>query len=109
MENLETKLKTLGDKNRFKIIKLLLNHDLCVGAIAHHLGVSKPAVSQHMQALRKAGLVKGEKRGYWTHYVVERDVLKQIADEIASMSQQTQALIPDISCGIFNEVNVKPK
>lgn len=88
MENLEKILKTLGDESRFKIIKLLLNHDLCVGAIAHHLGVSKPAVSQHLQVLRKAGLVKGEKRGYWTHYMVERDVLKQIADALIDMAQQ---------------------
>ena len=65
-------LKALADEKRLKILRMLLNSDLCVGALANHLGVSKPAVSQHLQILRKAGLVKGEKRGYWTHYKVDR-------------------------------------
>jgi len=64
-------LKGLADGTRLKIIRLLLKYDLCVGALAHHLGISKPAVSQHLQVLRKAGLVKGEKRSYWTHHSVE--------------------------------------
>ncbi len=109
MENLEKILKTLGDKSRFKIIKLLLDHDLCVGAIAHHLGVSKPAVSQHLQVLRKAGLVRGEKRGYWTHYMVERNVLKQIADALINMAQQPAHNCAEGPCGLLEELKKKPE
>ena len=65
--------KVLSDETRFKLINLLLTHDLCVGALAHHLGISEAAVSQHLKQLREVGLVKGEKRGYWTHYMVERN------------------------------------
>ncbi len=54
--------KTLADETRFKLVKLLLTHDLCVGALAKHLSISEAAVSQHMKCLREAGLVKG-KRG----------------------------------------------
>ena len=75
-------LKALADGTRFRIIDLLLTHDLCVGALANRLGISKPAVSQHLQILRKAGLVRGEKRGYYTHYAIEKDLLLRIADEI---------------------------
>lgn len=82
-------LKALADKTRFKIINLLLTHDLCVGALAHHLGISKAAVSQHLQILRKAGLVKGEKCGYWTHYSVEKDVLNEIADELKKIASRS--------------------
>lgn len=89
MDNLGNIFKTLGDKNRLKIINLLLDHDLCVGAIANNLGISKPAVSQHLQILRKVGLVKGEKRGYWTHYMVERDMLRQISEAIIEMAQKS--------------------
>jgi ArsR family transcriptional regulator len=87
MDDLANLLKILGDETRFKIIKTLLIHDLCVGAMAHRLGISKPAVSQHLQILRKAGLVKGEKRGYWTHYTVERGRLGQVADAIRDLAQ----------------------
>ena len=79
-------LKALADEKRLKILRMLLNSDLCVGALANHLGVSKPAVSQHLQILRKAGLVKGEKRGYWTHYMVDSQALARIAAELNELS-----------------------
>ena len=80
------RLKALADENRLRILQILINSDLCVGALAKHLGISKPAVSQHLQILRKAGLVKGEKRGYWTHYMVDRQALSAIAMEISTMT-----------------------
>lgn len=79
-------LKALADERRFKILQLLTANDLCVGALAKHLGISKPAVSQHLQILRKAGLIKGEKRGYWTHYIVEREALNQVVSEISDLA-----------------------
>ncbi len=53
--------KTLSDETRFNLVRLLLTHDFCVGALAHRLGISEAAVSQHLKSLREAGLVKGEK------------------------------------------------
>jgi len=81
--------KALADQTRLRLVDLLLTHDLCVGALANRLGISKPAVSQHLQILRKAGLVKGEKRGYWTHYSIEKDTLLQIAGVIQSKTDQS--------------------
>lgn len=80
-------LKALADENRLKILGMLLNGDLCVGALASHLGVSKPAVSQHLRILRKAGFVRGEKRGYWTHYMVDRQAIFQIAEELKKLGE----------------------
>lgn len=77
--------KTLGDSNRLRIIGILLRSDLCVGALAKLLGLSEPALSQHLKLLREAGLVRGEKRGYWTHYSVEKDALRQIGKELSQM------------------------
>ncbi len=87
-------LKALADKTRFSIITLLLAHDFCVGALARQLDISEAAVSQHLQVLRKAGLVKGEKRGYYTHYWVDREKLKKVAKyiiEVASQSPQSKS------------------
>ena len=101
MDRNVTRLKGLADKNRFRIIDLLLKHDLCVGALAHHLEISKAAVSQHLQILRKAGLVKGEKRGYWTHYSVEKPVLRQLADDLKMMADRES---PETVCfRMYNE------
>lgn len=82
MDNIIQTLKALADGTRFRIIDMLLTHDLCVGALAARLNISKAAVSQHLQILRKSGLVRGEKRGYWTHYSVDKTVLHQIAEAL---------------------------
>ena len=92
--------KALADESRLRIIDLLLTHDLCVGALASCLDISKAAVSQHLQILRKAGLVRGEKRGYWTHYTVERSVLHDIADNLVKATNQkasAKAICPRVS------------
>ena len=88
--------KAIADQNRLKLLDLLLTHDLCVGALAGRLGISKPAISQHLQILRRAGLVKGEKRGYWTHYTVERTALLELADAIQSKADQV--FFPMVGC-----------
>ena len=81
-------LKALADENRLKLVHLLLTQDLCVGALAHRIGITEAAVSQHLQVLRKAGLIRGEKRGYWTHYAVERKVLMDLAERLKAIAGQ---------------------
>lgn len=85
-------LKSLADETRIKIISLLLNHDLCVGALAKRLNITEAAVSQHLQILRKAGVIKGEKRGYYTHYGVNREALKKTAEKLTELSDLTPQL-----------------
>ena len=80
-------LKALADETRIKILTLLLTNDFCVGALANKLSLSEAAISQHLQLLRKSGLVKGEKRGYFTHYIVDRAVLKDTAGIIIKASE----------------------
>lgn len=103
-------LKALADQKRLKILRLLLTKDLCVGALAKHLGVSKPAVSQHLRIMRKAGLVRGEKRGYWTHYMVDRPTLVRIAAELRELAATDKTY--DTICRRTDEVPItqlKPK
>lgn len=86
--------KALADANRLNILITLLNRDLCVGALAARLGISKPAASQHLRVLREAGLVRGEKRGYWTHYVVDKEALVQVARELGDLAASPDAHEP---------------
>lgn len=88
MEQYYEVLKVLSDESRFKIITILLKNDLCVGGLARRLDISKPAVSQHLQVLRKAGLVTGEKRGYYTHYIVNRALLTQAGERLIEIASK---------------------
>lgn len=83
-------LKSLSDETRYNLVRLLLSHDYCVGALAKKMNISESAVSQHLKVLRNAGIVKGDKRGYFTHYYVDRDFLKEAAKEIIELSEVPQ-------------------
>ena len=82
MDNIETIaeiFKALSDPTRLRLIKLLNDcppgvcqgGPLCVNALAHQLGVSQSAVSQHLRVLKQAGLVRGSRNGNFMHYSVD--------------------------------------
>jgi ArsR family transcriptional regulator len=79
----------LADPTRLKLLRLLLRQRepdaLCVNALAFRLGVTQPAISQHLKVLKDAGLVQGEKRGYRAHYFVKQEALKK-AQELISQT-----------------------
>lgn len=87
MENTTAVLKAIADDTRLKIVKLLLQHNYCVGALARRLELTEAAVSQHIKVLRKAGLLIGEKRGYFMHYDVDREQLRALASEFEKLAE----------------------
>jgi ArsR family transcriptional regulator len=80
-------LKAIADDTRIKILELLLRHNYCVRALAKKLSLTEATISQHLKVLREAGLLEGEKRGYFMHYDVKRDVLHELAKEIEVSAQ----------------------
>lgn len=79
-------LKAVADETRLKILTLLLKHNYCVSSLARSLELSEATISQHLKVLREAGLLNGEKRGYFMHYRVERDVLRGLASDIEALA-----------------------
>ncbi len=79
--------KALGDPTRLKIIKLCSSKGrmLCVGSIAHELGITQPAVSQHLKVLRNAGIMEGQRKGFHVHYYVNPDTLKTYKKEFDNL------------------------
>lgn len=79
VEELASLFKALSDPTRLRLVKLLSEHEgaLCVNALAHRLGVSQSAVSQHLRVLRQARLVEGVRQGYHVHYSLDPDRLAQ--------------------------------
>lgn len=91
-------LKALADNTRMDIIKLLLRHRYCVGALARELDLSEAAVSQHLKVLKETGLIKGERHGYFMHYDVERETLEKLSAHIGKL-----AAIKREPCGYGND------
>jgi len=68
-------LKVLSLDTRIRIVQLLCERTLCVGALSARLGVSPAAVSQHLRILRDASLVEAERRGNQIHYAANVESL----------------------------------
>jgi ArsR family transcriptional regulator len=66
----------LADPTRLRLLQMLACQPeggaMCVNALALRLGVSQPAVSQHLQVLRNVGLVYPIRRGVRVHYYLDR-------------------------------------
>ena len=56
-------LKALGEMNRLRIMRLLLQEQLGVNAIADSLQISEDNVSKHLRILKEAGLLGMEEPG----------------------------------------------
>ncbi|NLM09764.1 MAG: winged helix-turn-helix transcriptional regulator [Clostridiaceae bacterium] len=96
MDNTLALLKAIADDTRLKIVRLLLQRNYCVGALARHLGLTEAAISQHLKILREAGLIIGERRGYFMHYYVEPKHLLTLASEFEKMAAiQRQTCKPE--------------
>ncbi len=64
----------LGDKNRFLIMKLLIEQgEMCVSDIANVLEVSVSAVSQHLRILEMSKMVVCERMGQMMCYKPKLD------------------------------------
>ena len=85
-------LKALGEPKRFQLLQLMSARGYCVGALALRSGLSESAVSQHLRVLREAGLVLGVKRGYYTHYRLDKEALEQVTSELQQLLNTVQAL-----------------
>ncbi|EGJ50943.1 ArsR/SmtB family transcription factor [Desulfocurvibacter africanus] len=75
-------LRVLAQESRLRIIELLRGRSLCVNALARELGVTPAAVSQHLRVLKDAGVVIGDKQGYFVHYRLDEELLGKWGEQI---------------------------
>src|SRR5262252_3338265 len=71
-------LQCLSDPTRRRVFERLRSGPLAVGAIAKGLPVTRPAVSQHLKALKDAGLVRDRAEGARRVYYIDPDGLGEL-------------------------------
>lgn len=71
----EAIFEALASSVRRKILAYLSAGPLTAGDIAARFDISKPSISKHLSILENAGLIKGEKKGQFIHYGLNRDNL----------------------------------
>ncbi|OGR00495.1 MAG: hypothetical protein A2505_00040 [Deltaproteobacteria bacterium RIFOXYD12_FULL_55_16] len=84
--------KVLSVERRVKIIELLkANGALGVKEISNRLGITLPAVSQHLKILKQAGLVRSERQGYWIPYSINEEAMegcREVLNEVCTCGCQ---------------------
>jgi len=72
----------LADPSRRAIFESLSQGEAAVKDLTARFEISQPAVSQHLAALREAGLVNGRREGRFVYYRVDPDGMKPLIDWI---------------------------
>ena len=73
-----TVLECLSDPTRRRVFERLRSGPQSVGVLARGLPVSRPAVSQHLKALKAAGLVTDRSEGTRRAYHIDPDGLGEL-------------------------------
>jgi len=96
--DLSETFRALGDSTRSKIVHTLMDQPLCVCDLAQVVGVSEPAVSQHLRLLRALRIVRGRRVGKMVYYSLEDDHVRALLamalghrDESAGATHQAGA------------------
>jgi len=74
----ESALNALADPTRRRVFERLRSGPASVGELAAALPVSRPAVSQHLKALKLAGLVSDKPDGTRRVYRIDPDGLGEL-------------------------------
>lgn len=81
--------KSLGHPARIAILQLLQQKQRCVcGDLTEELPLAQSTVSQHLKALKQAGLIKGEIEGPKTCYCLSEYGLEQFNKLILPVNHQ---------------------
>lgn len=70
-------MKALAEPNRRRILQLVAEQERSAGEIAEQFTISRPAVSQHLSALKRAGLIVERRDGTSRLYTARRQGFAQ--------------------------------
>jgi DNA-binding transcriptional ArsR family regulator len=80
---INTVMRVLADPTRRAVFEQIVEAgELTVGALTHRNDVSQPAISQHVRALKEAGLLGERRDGRLIHYRCEPRGLGPLVDWI---------------------------
>ena len=93
--HLSSILALAGNEVRLKIVYLLEEEkELCPCDLADILGMSIPAISQHLRKLKDGNIVETRKEGQTIYYSLTQDNLKILKPFFKHIDQQTEKLQP---------------
>ena len=85
--------KALADENRLKIIDMLSVREICACEILEGLAITQSTLSHHMKILCECSLVKARRAGKWTHYRLNKAMVKSLKAFISHITSKKEDCI----------------
>lgn len=83
--------KALGHPARIAILQTLAERGSCVcGGIVDVMGLAQSTVSQHLKALKAAGLIKGEISGTAICYCIDSERCSALIEQIEDLFKEVK-------------------
>jgi rhodanese-related sulfurtransferase/DNA-binding transcriptional ArsR family regulator len=83
--------KAIASPHRLELLELLAQGERTVDDVAGEVGMSTANASQHLQALREAGLVDNRKQGLFVHYRLADESVFELSTAIRTVAERRLA------------------
>ena len=102
-EQLALVARSLGNPHRLELLEHLAQGERSVEALAERTGLSVANASQHLQQLRRAGLVANRREARFIHYRLADEGVVRLVSALRDVAERNLAEIDRILRGYFAE------
>jgi ArsR family transcriptional regulator len=81
--------KALSDPTRLRILRILLQRELCVCELVFTLKMEQSRISHQLRILRDADLVEDIRHGKWTNYKIPKKTRKNLIELFEKILKET--------------------
>ncbi len=85
---LDEALRALADPTRRQILRLVAVGERSAGELSTHFSMSRPAVSQHLAALRKAKLIQARAKAQQRLYSLDSQGMEAVFNQVERFWEQ---------------------
>jgi rhodanese-related sulfurtransferase/DNA-binding HxlR family transcriptional regulator len=95
--------KTLGHAHRLELLEQLSQGQRSVEVLADRVGLSIANASQHLQHMRRAGLVTTRREGKFVYYALADDGILDVLTALRRIAERNVSEVERIVRGYFNK------
>lgn len=94
--------KTIGNAHRIELLQQLAQGEQSVETLARKAGLALANASQHLQHLRRAGLVAARRNGTFIYYRLADDAVLDVLASLRRVAERNLAEVEQVVRGYFN-------
>jgi rhodanese-related sulfurtransferase/predicted transcriptional regulator len=97
--------KTLGHRHRLELLEQLAQGERTVEVLAERTRLSIANASQHLQQLRRAGLLKSRRQGKFVYYTLADDGILDVLTALRRIAERNVAEVERVVRSYFNKLD----